>query len=56
MKSISAVQSTLTRLRKKQKKFLEKGDKESYERVTYAIHTLEWVLEMQEYVTTNKTD
>ena len=56
MRSISMVQSTLTRLRKKQKKFLENGDKESYERVTNAIHVLEWTLEIQDTVTKVKTD
>ena len=56
MRSISMVQTTLTRLRKKQKKFLEIGDKESYDRVTNTIHTLEWVLEIQDYATKVKSD
>ena len=56
MRSVSMVQTTLTRLRKKQKKYIENGDKESYDRVSTAIHTLEWVLEIQENVTRNKTD
>lgn len=56
MRSISSVQTTLTRLRKKQKKFLENKNIESYNRVTNAIHTLEWVLEIQNNPTKEPTD
>lgn len=56
MKSLSNVQTTLTRLRKKYRKAIENRDAESTARLKPAIHALEWVLEMQNTPTSVDTD
>lgn len=47
MRRLSEVQTTLTRLRKKYRSYIDKGDTKSAERVKYLIHAYEWVLEIQ---------
>lgn len=56
MRKMSEVQTTLIRLRKKYTNALKRKDTESIIRLDHAIHALEWVLEMQNTITSNPTD
>ena len=50
MKSVSAIQSELTRMRKIQKKNIENDDIDEFEKTAIIIHALEWVLDIQDDV------
>nr|DAS58624.1 MAG TPA: hypothetical protein [Caudoviricetes sp.] len=56
MRKLSDVQTTLTRLRKKYRQSIEKGDIDSVKRLEDSIHTLEWILEIQTTPTTDSRD
>lgn len=58
MRKLSDVQTTLIRLRKKYRSFLENGKAtpEDLNRLKTSIHALEWVLEIQPTPTSVQTD